>query len=229
MGYINSASIKVFPCGGRNKDSDPLARLTTEYNLVSIINRLVDKDSFIVTTHENGTRISDTKYQNEYYQVNIGGYLFTINAVKDIFDAAASTSSEGQYLNASIRVDTDSYYQQLGPLTELPSYTYDNGILDNDYGFVGISFDCSDEKFQNTSELTLFERSFVIDDETGTYYLKSDGNYTKTEPANYIGKKYSPTNNWVECEDSKIKFETKIDGSARSVRIDDGELLPPSV
>jgi hypothetical protein len=40
--FINSENIEVFPCGGRDSQYDATAKLTTEYNLVSIINRLVD-------------------------------------------------------------------------------------------------------------------------------------------------------------------------------------------
>lgn len=286
MGYVESHKIKVFPCGGRNRNYDPLARLTTEYNLVSMINRLVDRDSFIVTTHANNEIDTNSL---DYYQINIGGYLFTINAIKDIFDAAGGLQTDKKYLNAKIRIDSyvDSHYQQLGPLAGLdsgsiesiyngqlepnedpafksviindsvtiynkigtsvyvmlnssdnkwyycdssgelsPQYPYENGILDNisdkTSHFVGILFECSNDKVQNESSLTLFEHIFVVDDENGTYYLNNDGSYTTTQPDNYSGDKYALA--WIECEDSKIKFETKNDGSRRSIKIDDGEL-----
>ena len=42
LNFVKSENIRIFPCGGRNATLDAAARLTTEYNLVSIINRLVD-------------------------------------------------------------------------------------------------------------------------------------------------------------------------------------------
>ena len=73
--YLDSDKIKVFPCGGRNINYDPLARLTTEQNLISIINRLVDMDSFIVTTHASNQEMDNSI---EEYIFNIDGYLFTV-------------------------------------------------------------------------------------------------------------------------------------------------------
>ena len=73
--YLDSNKIKVFPCGGRNINYDPLARLTTEQNLISIINRLVDMDSFIVTTHASNQEMDNSI---EEYIFNIDGYLFTV-------------------------------------------------------------------------------------------------------------------------------------------------------
>lgn len=73
--FVKSENIRVFPCGGRNVTKDANARLTTEYNLVSIINRLVDQGSFVITP----TYSYSANNANEFV-FNIGGYLFTLNA-----------------------------------------------------------------------------------------------------------------------------------------------------
>lgn len=212
MAFLKSEKVKVFPCGGRAKQYDPLARLPTEYNLVSLINRLVDKNSFIVTSHNNGEDISD-KIDN--YIINIDGYLFTIEGgAKAIIESCSGQS--GTYIIAYINVqsyfDADSnIYQQLGPIEEIsttsgvnPNNVYNDGILDGIEDeaiskFKGISFICTSctseegdpiiEGIPESHQLTLFKK---VDDK------------------------------WIEYEDSKIKFHT--DGKNRSVKIDDGIL-----
>lgn len=46
--YLNSKAVGVFPTTGRPQ-KDPLGRLTTEYNLTSLINTLLDVDGFVIT------------------------------------------------------------------------------------------------------------------------------------------------------------------------------------
>lgn len=115
--YLDSNKIKVFPCGGRNINYDPLARLTTEQNLISIINRLVDMDSFIVTTHASNQEMNNSI---EEYIFNIDGYLFTVpngvgakniieTALDDYFttnDITKLTEGTSYYLLAHIRKET---------------------------------------------------------------------------------------------------------------------------
>lgn len=74
---VISNNIRVYPCSNRNPESDYTARLTTEYNLVSIINRLVDMKSFCVTTFqgESSTNLSSLSE----FMFNINGYLFNLN------------------------------------------------------------------------------------------------------------------------------------------------------
>lgn len=123
--YIESSKIKVFPCGGRNKNFDPFARLTTEQNLVSIINKLVDKKSFIVTTHGKDTSLNDS---TEPYIINIGGYLFTIDSgAKDIIATSGKdgkSSDSYPYIVAEIEIrnyiDTNNnIFQMLTPLISI--------------------------------------------------------------------------------------------------------------
>ena len=51
--YLNSEAVGVFPTTGRPQ-KDPLGRLTTEYNLTSLINTLLDVDGFVITNNING-------------------------------------------------------------------------------------------------------------------------------------------------------------------------------
>lgn len=139
--YLDSNKIKVFPCGGRNINYDPLARLTTEQNLISIINRLVDMDSFIVTTHASNQEMDNS---TEEYIFNIDGYLFTVpngvganniieTTLDDYFttnDITKLTEGTSYYLLAHIRKETyqgvtndrvSMTYTQLSPTAETTS------------------------------------------------------------------------------------------------------------
>ena len=82
---VISNNIRVYPCSNRNPESDYTARLTTEYNLVSIINRLVDMKSFCVSTFQGCYLGDDTTKSlissiNEF-MFNINGYLFNLNNI----------------------------------------------------------------------------------------------------------------------------------------------------
>ena len=250
--YLDSNKIKVFPCGGRNINYDPLARLTTEQNLISIINRLVDMDSFIVTTHASNQQMDNSI---EEYIFNIDGYLFTVpngagakNIIETTLNAFGNNSStnltEGKsyYLLAHIRkdiyqgVNNDGVlmtYTQLSSIAETTPEDYKNGILDADEKFNGLEFiiipKLNASNYSNTATdkyLRLFEYKWNINiDNDGKYYLDTDSNYKTPVPSDYTGIKYSITaGKWYEYEDSKIKFKTITNGSQRSVTIDDGEL-----
>ena len=69
MSNVNIDNIYAFPAV--NKNTQPTARLTTEYNLTSIVNRLVNKESFIFAP-DLGTDLTN----NPTIKFNIKGYLF---------------------------------------------------------------------------------------------------------------------------------------------------------
>lgn len=139
--YLDSNKIKVFPCGGRNINYDPLARLTTEQNLISIINRLVDMDSFIVTTHASNQEMDNSI---EEYIFNIDGYLFTVPdgvGAKNLIETALSaftnngsnelTEGTPYYLLAHIRKEI---YQGVNADGVLMTYTQLSPIADTTPG-----------------------------------------------------------------------------------------------
>ena len=47
-GTFNSNELKIFPTSKRNDRIDRNARLTSEQNLVSMLNRLTDQKSFVI-------------------------------------------------------------------------------------------------------------------------------------------------------------------------------------
>ena len=199
MGFISSDNILVFPCGRRESKYDITARLTTEYNLVSIINRLVDKESFLVTDIAFSTGFTTTS--TTLFSFNIGGYLFT-TSIADVFNAAGVTDTSTDvyaYISKNtLTLNEDGTINQ--ELIELkafnpPGTTILDGAtyLDTASKFVGVAFDTSAPDPDTCLSLKLFE-------------------------------KHPDDGKWYFVEDSKIKFETNTNGTHRSVRIDDGEL-----
>lgn len=81
--YLNSEAVGVFPTTGRPQ-KDPLGRLTTEYNLTSLINTLLDVDGFVITHNIDGFD-NDSE---EAFQFNIKGYIFTIHKLKNLLSSS---------------------------------------------------------------------------------------------------------------------------------------------
>lgn len=85
MGFINSGNIKVFPTTQRS-EKDSSARMMTEFNLTSIINRLVDKKCFVISTDQ----IDSDGYfaiDSGRFEFNIFGYYFSVSSVEEILKA----------------------------------------------------------------------------------------------------------------------------------------------
>lgn len=76
INYLNSNQLKVFPV--TNKPSEPQSRLTTEYNITNLINRLLDKKSFVIT--------DNTALDTDPLEFTINGYYISINSKSDILD-----------------------------------------------------------------------------------------------------------------------------------------------
>ena len=74
--YLESGNIQVFPTSRRDDSRDRNARLNTEQNLVSIINRLTSQPAFIIDGLE--VSISGNSLTIKNGSCNIHGYLFKI-------------------------------------------------------------------------------------------------------------------------------------------------------
>lgn len=72
--YIDSTNIKMYPSSRRSDYFDRNSRLSSEQNLVSVINRLTNRNAFIV----NGLRVLDDGLTISAGSCNIHGYLFNI-------------------------------------------------------------------------------------------------------------------------------------------------------
>lgn len=213
--YTASGNISVFPCGNR-QGQDIQARLNTEYNLVSIINKLVDMKSFCVTSS-----VSD----KGQFLFNVGGYLFSVANVDDLKDKL--NDSGKSYLYAGICVGKRGNLYELLPLKTSDDDTNTN--IDMDMGtdtttddvFVGVTF--------------ISHNTLIAPGEQGEGWISSTddifNNIKTTAGATDIEKYILPilykniSNKFSVPQVSLVKMATTKDGERRSVTIDDGELL----
>ena len=155
--YISSDNIQVFPTSRRSDAYDRNARLTTEQNLVSMINRLTGINSFII----NGLSVSGSTIHKG--SCNINGYIF--NITNDI-DVSSIKTGGYIYFKISIKrtlIEDGIYFDEL--------YAVDKDgttILDLDNGnsdFLGLDI------IQNSSS-NLESDSSEDNPEIINYYLK---------------------------------------------------------
>ena len=200
MAYLTSDSINVFPCGNRKKYAKD--RWLTEYNIVSVINRLVDKESFVVST---------TLVDSETLVFNIKGYLFTatVESLRAVIKTLNTSNESSGTLTATIKIDADTtILQRVGnmitstsPFTDEQTQEFEDLDSDNaNSEFYGLDFSLSHPETTDTSIHLLDILEFKYDSDTKA-----------------VTELSIP-------EDSKIKFETNQNGH-RAVRIDDGELM----
>ena len=201
MVYLNSKNISVFPTTDR-PEYDPLGRLTTEYNLTSLLNTLLGVDGFVITDPGNAENTSNGNERLENaistgtvkFQFNIKGYIFTIH------DLSSLIGQNGQFKDK-------------------------NAI----YAYIDIKSDYNNTNTSDNPNKTLFQRLSGGNDTSEGY---KNVTFSDSDPSlsNYyslkILEKHSDDGNWYIPKDSKIKFLTTTTGNRRDISIDDGELFP---
>ena len=85
--YLQSENISIFPTPNRGTNYQPQARLVTEFNLVNIVNRLVDKESFVISYDNTPAGIENNIIFNIY------GYWIKANLKDNSLLTNASNSS----------------------------------------------------------------------------------------------------------------------------------------
>lgn len=91
---LESGKIKIFPTPNRGTDYQPQARLVTEFNLTNIVNRLVDKESFVISYDNTPAGIENNIIFNIY------GYWIKAN----LKDNSLLTNASNSLLYARIQV-----------------------------------------------------------------------------------------------------------------------------
>lgn len=129
MSQIKSSSISVFPCANRGKFKGSVnfnlqSRLTSEYNLTSIINQLVDVNSFVISPSNTSKPVNTS----EPISFNINGYYFKIDTIEN----AIGEFSDSDNLYASIQLRTTNV-PGFGDMIEL-SATGDSSEVAGDSG-----------------------------------------------------------------------------------------------
>ena len=107
--YLNSKAVGVFPTTGRPQ-KDPLGRLTTEYNLTSLINTLLDVDGFVITHNIDGFN-NDSE---EAFQFNIKGYIFTIHKIGNFLSTSDFSNASNLFASIKIKIDAGSLTTSTG-------------------------------------------------------------------------------------------------------------------
>ena len=197
MAYIASNDIKMFPSSNRNPENDATSRLTTEYNLVNIVNRLITDN--IDGTKPAGFVITETADSNSPFEFSIHGYYFYIPQLSSLTDSFTSETN----IWGSIKMSSDTsnaglfeYITKFDPNEASGAYTLDGtnrvSELDGTNEFLGVKF--TDDK--------------------------------QTDPGVYSVHLLTKSgNNWVIPEDSKIRFRLKSPmNNIVTLKIDDGQL-----
>lgn len=156
--YIQSSDIYAFPVGTRGSNY-PLARLTTEQNLVNIIRSVTDiseTDGFVITG--SGTK---TKTSESAIEFIVGGYYFRTS-----FNSLPSATNADQKLYACVTIvqtgGTQATYNQevaaqgsttytlsqtsTGVYADMNQVTTGDETTDDGTNFIGISFAWSGSK-----------------------------------------------------------------------------------
>ena len=137
---IKSSQVKMFPCQDRDDYWDRQSKMANEQNLISIVNRVVGRESFIVSGL--GIENSGSTQQLMPGVCNIGGYLFNIHDYIKLDRA----QSAGDRLYLSIKIQhsaiAESTPHPYVKLDRLLPYTRDNASLDTstdaDSSFLGV-------------------------------------------------------------------------------------------
>lgn len=148
MSYIKSSNIEVFP-STRRADYQLSARLMSEARIAGIINQLVDKEGFVITSEDNYSTSSP-------FEFNIKGYYFKITDLPSLFLSFADSTS----IYAQIRLQSNEGYMEIVGQDDAHLAVPD-GTDGYYYGVNFLSLQPAEEV--NSYFLKLFERSSVSD------------------------------------------------------------------
>ena len=104
--YVSSSSISVFPSTKRG-NTQRSARLLSESNLIGLVNKLLDTDSFVITNNVNSVAPTDVAFE-----FNLHGYYFKVESdFRAISGSEEFSSSNGIW--AYIVLSTSDGYIEL--------------------------------------------------------------------------------------------------------------------
>lgn len=212
MANLNTTDVRVFPTSKR-VGADPAAKYTTEYNLTNLVNRLTNREAFVITNNVivDSNKISD-------FQFNILGYYFTVNLDFTPSTELAPLPSEpdNRYLNATIQVQRQNY-------ADIEDSEFKNfwNLLGDDTGrkFNGLKLEWGSV----TTHKQLDEAGTANIDALNLSGVHKAELQDHTSSYTFTVLEYDGTNYYIPPA-SKIRLFTSTDGSYRGVSIDDGEL-----
>lgn len=215
MGNILSNNIRVFPTTQR-ENVDPSAKFTTEYNLTSLLNKLLDRKAFVITSDDD---LVCTSKVIDSLEFNIMGYFFSITNL-DLSDIMTGDSG---YIDAVIQITRQDYisgvnfknWWQLGGSDTSPNTPETSN-------YTGITF-----RRSNNPTFTPMLQHISDESDDGISDPNNVGTADNGDVVeyNFTILQYNSLHAWIP-KDSRIKFQTNTDGSQHSLAIDDGELTP---
>lgn len=134
MAYIDSNLIQMFPSANRNPVNDPTSRLTTEYNMVNLVNRLINNnnDSSFVITQTLGSGDNSIEF-------SLAGYYFRIDNYNNIVNLFQSESPAATDIYAKVEISQSRYFSEI-VATGSGASSSGKFPLDTSDGFVGLEF-----------------------------------------------------------------------------------------
>lgn len=128
--FYNSSSVKIYPSSKRSDAFDRNSRLFTEQNIISTVNRLTSRDSFIIDglTIENAfiDNSAVEKDPNRFIiksgSCNIHGYLFNLDDLELNISEVNAKAGDWLYLAILIKKtivtanNTKTAYEELSPI-----------------------------------------------------------------------------------------------------------------
>jgi hypothetical protein len=169
---LKSYQISVFPASSRSDTYDRNARLTTEQNLVSIINRLTGEKSFIISGLN--VEYDGSKAILRSGSANIAGYLFSINTDIDISGLPVAGTNNTLYFKISIKRYAINMFGDANVGSDIKSYVNELYSADETDAVLDTSENVTDAIFKGL-ELDSGDGTTLNDNEEGdifTYYLK---------------------------------------------------------
>lgn len=229
---ITSTNIRVFPTVKR-ENTDPGAKFTTEYNLTSILNKLLDTKAFVIS---NWTTKDTAKESTIPFDFNIMGYFFSIANIVSEIEKLPITTNHG-FINATITVnqtfdpkatDFKNWWQLQGEDSDQEKYAGLQLSFEDRNTFTHISDTTasSENKHKSYNRGDLIDNILVgSDTDRNATYKFTLLHCAVTTQASTGNKTYKLT----IPQESKIKLQTSKDGIQHSLAIDDGELEAPPV
>lgn len=92
--YLESDNIQIFPTSNRNSAYQAQARLMTETNIINIVNRLVNKDSFIIN------------HKGKSIDFNIHGYWIHVPDINQVIISIQKEFPNATSIYAKIKIKT---------------------------------------------------------------------------------------------------------------------------
>lgn len=126
IAYINTENISVFP-STRRDNKQVSARLISESSVVSMINKLIDTDGYVITPDNDEDIIEDSTM----LEFNIHGYYFAI----------AQTSLLRSKFPSSNNIYANIYLDEVGNYIELQGQDFDNNDV---WEYRGVTFSDTD-------------------------------------------------------------------------------------